>query len=294
MTETTAMNDDRTVIIDQGLSGDAFAAGVPHAHFARLRREEPISRLRLPDGTLAWSVVRYGDVSASLRDLPEFQTASVDVPTTCPLHDIDADGPDEVDTDTPIDDERWRVRGVMVLAPPDHSASRRRLTWLRRRDLLAAARLEVRELAHSAVGAALDHGSVDIVEHFAAPAAASVVGSFLRIDPKNWPYLQRLSSVFMGDTLLPPEVAPLRDLALGPLSINSVGGSPGRAAMDLVADAWGHAPWLDPDFVEHADRWEREDLGGQMLAAGVAGLRNSLVYAVHLLAPRWHEIRTDS
>jgi cytochrome P450 len=40
----------------------------PHPYWAHLRREEPVRRVKAPDGTWAWVVTRYADVRAALAD----------------------------------------------------------------------------------------------------------------------------------------------------------------------------------------------------------------------------------
>ncbi|MCC3774674.1 cytochrome P450 [Streptomyces sp. UNOB3_S3] len=61
----------------------------PRATYDRLRREAPVSRLRLPTGDGAWLVTRYADVRALLRDPRLPSTARHPVPgalTMIPAH----------------------------------------------------------------------------------------------------------------------------------------------------------------------------------------------------------------
>src|SRR5215472_4033678 len=47
---------------------DAYADGVPHETFARLRREAPVYRHDQPGASPFWAVTRYHDVVAVSRD----------------------------------------------------------------------------------------------------------------------------------------------------------------------------------------------------------------------------------
>lgn len=47
---------------------DFYRTGAPHSAWRRLRAEEPVWRQLAPDGTPFWSVTRYDDVLAVLRD----------------------------------------------------------------------------------------------------------------------------------------------------------------------------------------------------------------------------------
>ena len=263
------------------LTPEMFRDGLPWDEFDRMRDEEPIFQMRLPDGTLAWNLVRHEDVAEGLRAL-HYATPNVDAYATF--------APTAIAPEPP---EAWSLHAMILLSPPAHGPYRQQFTGLMKRDLLEQFRSRISHIASQAVREVRELGVADAVEHCAAPAASAFVCDYLGIAPENREYFRRLAAVFMGDTLLPVEVGGFGIADLGPRSLSGAHGSPGRAAMDLIAESWGHAPWLDPQFVSAAGRWELEDLGLQMLAAGVAGLRNCLVYAIELLAPIWSEVKRN-
>src|SRR3954468_12495823 len=41
---------------------DGYVVGPPHADFERLRREDPVHRQDMPDGTFYWAILRHADV----------------------------------------------------------------------------------------------------------------------------------------------------------------------------------------------------------------------------------------
>ena len=53
-------------------SHDTYTAGVPHATFARLRREEPVSWVDEADGSGFWAVTRYRDIIEVSRNVETF------------------------------------------------------------------------------------------------------------------------------------------------------------------------------------------------------------------------------
>ncbi len=56
-------------------SHDAYVAGVPHATFARLRREDPVSWWDEADDSGFWAVTRYQDALQVSRDVDQFTSS---------------------------------------------------------------------------------------------------------------------------------------------------------------------------------------------------------------------------
>ena len=82
-------------------SHDAYTAGVPHATFTRLRREDPVHWTEESDGAGFWSILRYDDALAVSRDVETF-TSSQGIR----LEEMD-------------DEESAARRTMMELDPPD-------------------------------------------------------------------------------------------------------------------------------------------------------------------------------
>ena len=64
------LGDDHADITDH----DTYVLGVPHATFARLRRDDPVSWWEDGDGGF-WAVTRYQDVLAVSRQTELFSSA---------------------------------------------------------------------------------------------------------------------------------------------------------------------------------------------------------------------------
>jgi len=264
------------------LTAEMFREGIPWTVFDRLRRDESLSQMSLPDGTLAWNLVRYDDVLEGLRALHHYATPSVDPnPALAPGAVVHETADDRT------------IRAMNVLRPPTHTEYRQQFTGLMKRSLLEQFKLRVSRIADEAIHKVLELGVADAVEDCAGPTAAAFVCDYLGVSSESREYFRRLSAIFMGDTLPPTTVGSFETAGLRPRSLCAIHGSPARAAVELIAESWGHLPWLDGKFVDGAGHWEIEDLGMQLLTAGVAGVRSCLVSAILLLAPLWGEVKRN-
>ena len=88
-------------------SHDTFVRGVPHATFARLRREEPVAWVEEDDGDGFWALTKHADISSVSRDFERF-TASRGIR-------IEQMAPDELEA----------RRTMMEFDPPEHTRLRR-------------------------------------------------------------------------------------------------------------------------------------------------------------------------
>jgi cytochrome P450 len=88
-------------------SHDTFVRSVPHATFARMRREEPVAWVEESDGQGFWALTKHADISAASRDFGRF-TASRGIR-------IEQMAPDELEA----------RRTMMEFDPPEHARLRR-------------------------------------------------------------------------------------------------------------------------------------------------------------------------
>ncbi|HVR77263.1 MAG TPA: cytochrome P450 [Acidimicrobiia bacterium] len=88
-------------------SHDAFVRAVPHATFARMRREQPVAWVEEADGEGFWALTKHADVSMVSRDFGRF-TASRGIR-------IEQMAPDELEA----------RRTMMEFDPPEHARLRR-------------------------------------------------------------------------------------------------------------------------------------------------------------------------
>ncbi|MDF2730460.1 MAG: putative cytochrome hydroxylase [Acidimicrobiia bacterium] len=88
-------------------SHDTFVRFVPHATFARMRREEPVAWVEESDGEGFWALTKHADISVASRDFRRF-TASRGIR-------IEQMAPDELEA----------RRTMMEFDPPEHARLRR-------------------------------------------------------------------------------------------------------------------------------------------------------------------------
>ena len=158
--------------------------------FARLRREEPLSRVQLPYGEPAWLATRYEDVKIVLGD-PRFSRAA-------------AFRPDE-----PRAMVLQRSGSLLSMDPPEHSRLRRLVSkafTVRRVELL---RPQVQQIADGLADAMLAKGPPgDVAEDFGVLLPITVICELLGVPVADRASFRMWSDAFLSTTrYTPAEVA---------------------------------------------------------------------------------------
>jgi cytochrome P450 len=131
--------------------------------YARLRAEEPLSRVQLPYGEPAWLATRHADLKIVMTD-PRFSRAI-------------AQG---------LDQPRLRRErngdGIMGMDPPDHTRLRRLVGKAFTARRIEQMRSDVRARAARLIDAMVEKGpEADLVEDFARPLPVSVICDLLGV-----------------------------------------------------------------------------------------------------------------
>jgi cytochrome P450 len=126
-------------------SHDTFLQGVPHATFARLRREDPVSWVEEGDGQGFWALTKHADISAVSRDYRTF-TASRGIRIEQMAHD-----------------ELEARRTMMELDPPEHARLRRLVQPGFTPKVIATYESAFRQLAGQVLDRVLPLGEFDFV-----------------------------------------------------------------------------------------------------------------------------------
>jgi len=149
--------------------------------YARLRENEPLSRVQLPYGETAWLATRYDDVRTVLTD-PRFSRAL-------------AQG---------LDQPRMRSEnvgdGVMGMDPPEHTRLRRLVGKAFTARRVEQMRQAVQERADALVDAMTVGGdSADLVEDFARPLPVSVICDLLGVPYEDHSRFRRWTEAMTND-----------------------------------------------------------------------------------------------
>lgn len=145
----------------------AYANGIPHAVFSRMRRTEPVAQ-RMYEGRPFWAVTRYRDLVTVTRDPTTYSSAR----GMTNLPDLTEEQMDArrsiIDTDAP---EHIRLRKLGIPAFTSHRVrSYEEVT---------------RDIAASLLDHAIEAGDVDIVRAISAPLPIQVIVNILGVAPED-------------------------------------------------------------------------------------------------------------
>jgi cytochrome P450 len=164
---------------------DTYVAGVPHATFQRLRREDPVSWWGddHAGGRGFWAVTRHADLLTVSRDVERFSSAR-----GIRLEEMDAE-------------ETEARRTMMELDPPDHTAYRRLVSKPFSRREVYAYEHAIRLLARAVVEDALASGSrFDFVDCIAKQLPMRMLGRLLGVPDDDGPWLVERGDALLGNT----------------------------------------------------------------------------------------------
>ncbi|HKS48050.1 MAG TPA: cytochrome P450 [Amycolatopsis sp.] len=138
--------------------------------YTELRKNEPVSRVRMPFGGVAWLVTRAADIKAAYAD-PRFSRAATlgqDIPRMVPTVDEDL--------------------SLLSMDPPDHT----RLRKLVAKEFTAHRVAQLREKTQALVNGLLDQmtqrgAPADIMHDFAVPTSLTVICELLGVPVDDRP-----------------------------------------------------------------------------------------------------------
>ncbi|KXK61748.1 cytochrome [Micromonospora rosaria] len=155
--------------------------------YARLRREEPLVRVRLPYGEPVWLATRHADVRTVLGDA-RFSRAV-------------AAGRDE-----PRNTERRQDNGILGMDPPEHTRLRRLVAKAFTARRVEQLRGQTRATAHELVDGLLAAGPpADLVAHVATPLPIRVICDLLGVPVTDQDKFHTWSEAIVSTTSLSGE-----------------------------------------------------------------------------------------
>ncbi|WP_301130354.1 cytochrome P450 [Streptomyces cacaoi] len=160
----------------------------PPEGLGRLRLEEPLSRISLPDGSRAWLATRYADVRAILGDRRfSSDTTSPGYPRSGMTGGVPVDG---------------AARGFIRMDPPDHTRLRRMVTrdfMVKRVEALRPTLQRITDELCDAMAATdpAEH-PVDLVEALALPLPSLAISLLLGVPYDDHELFQRLTGTLLS------------------------------------------------------------------------------------------------
>jgi len=164
---------------------DTYTAGVPHATFLRLRRDDPVSWWDEDHagGRGFWAVTRHADLLHVSRDVGTFSSAA-----GIRLEEMDPE-------------ETAARRTMMELDPPEHTGYRRLVSKPFSRREVQAYEQAIRTLARAVIDDALAAGPrFDFVDRIAKQLPMRMLGALLGVPDDDGPWLVEQGDALLGNT----------------------------------------------------------------------------------------------
>ncbi len=125
-------------------SHDAFASGVPHNTFARLRKEDPAHWTDYTDGEGFWSITRYDDILELNRQTDLLSSAR------------------GIRMEDQSYEEYLARRTFQETDPPEHMKTRIKVARAFSKAVIAEFEQEIRDLCTEILDQALEHGTASM------------------------------------------------------------------------------------------------------------------------------------
>lgn len=144
---------------------DGYVAAAPHEVFAHLRREHPVWRQEMPDGTFYWAVMRHADVVEVSREPLRFSAQVGGVV----LEDM---APEQLEQSKNM---------LLMMDPPRHTQLRKEVAHLFKARAIATLEAAIRKVCREILDRAAERGEVEFVHDVAAYLPSQVFGEMMGI-----------------------------------------------------------------------------------------------------------------
>jgi linalool 8-monooxygenase len=177
---TAAVRDLSSVDLSEA---DEFESGPPHEIFARMRAEAPVHRNRSRDEADFWSLFRYEDVAAVLKDSETFASGK----PIAFMHDEKSILPVEV------------LQGMMVNQdPPQHTHSRKIVRGSFTPKAMGEFEPKIAALCTQLVDEIVERGECDFVDDLAVDLPIAAITAVLGIPNADRRQLYEWTNVLIG------------------------------------------------------------------------------------------------
>ena len=161
---------------------DGYVAGPPHEAFEYLRREQPVYRQAMPDGTSYWAVLGHADVVEVARQ-PTLFSAEV--------------GGVVLEDQPPAQLEQTKNM-LLMMDPPRHSTLRRATAPQFKARSMAGLEGRVREICREIMAKGAELGDVEFVHDLASMLPSQVFGELLGIPESDRAQINRWAEMMTG------------------------------------------------------------------------------------------------
>lgn len=152
--------------------------------YAELRKQEPVSRVRLPYGETAWLATRYSDVRTVFAD-PRFSRA------------------ESAERDEPRARPTQQRTGILTMDPPEHTRLRKLVAKAFTARRVEQLRPRTQRIADDLVGRMRRKGApLDLVEEFALPLPITVICELLGVPYEDREDFRVWSDAFLSTSKL--------------------------------------------------------------------------------------------
>lgn len=163
-------------------SHDAFADGVPHNTFTRLRRDDPLSWTPYRAGTGFWSVTRHADILALNRQSDLLSSAR------------------GIRIEDQTEEEYLARRTFQETDPPDHMITRIKVAKAFSKGVVAGFEGQIRALCADILDRALAEGTFDATRLIARELPMRMLGIIIGTPEEDLPWLVDKGDALMANT----------------------------------------------------------------------------------------------
>ncbi|MEU6730304.1 cytochrome P450 [Nonomuraea wenchangensis] len=242
----------------------------PPQEYAELRRDEPVARVRLPSGDLAWLVSRYESVRQVLADDARFSREAITAPGAPRVLPI-AEG----------------SKSIFVMDPPEHTRLRRLVSKAFTGRRIEALRPRIQQITDDLLGAMVKGGPpADLMSGLAQPLPITVICELLGVPYADVGRFRQWTDLMLSfDRAMQDQVRQARERLNDYLTalIEAKRGEPADDVLTVLIEA------RDED-----DRLSQEELlafGYTLLGAGYHATTASIAHAVLTLLREEDELR---
>ncbi|HEY8216012.1 MAG TPA: cytochrome P450 [Acidimicrobiia bacterium] len=214
-----------------------YVAAAPHEHFARLRREQPVFRQEMPDGTHYWALLKHADV--------------VDVSKRPELFSAERGG--VVLEDQPPEQLEQTKNMLLMMDPPRHSELRKKVYPHFRPRQVSELEPRIREICRELCAMGVEKGELEFVHELAALIPSQVFGELMGIPQEDRAQINRWAEMMTGG----------QDPDLNPDGYTSGSGNEGSVEMAMYGMRYAQA--------RRGYDGEPRDLGDLLLATEIDG-----------------------